>query len=62
MKILAVIPVYNSWETVAPLVSAVKRPGVDVCLIDDGSDPGGVLPSFLQQEVILRHPVNLGKG
>ena len=62
MKILAVIPVYNSWETVSPLVSAVKRPGVDVCLVDDGSDTSGALPSLHQQEVVLRHPVNLGKG
>jgi glycosyltransferase involved in cell wall biosynthesis len=62
MKILAVIPVYNSWEHVSSLVSAVILQGVDVCIVDDGSAERNSSPSLSRQAVILRHPDNLGKG
>jgi len=62
MKILAVIPVFDSWESLYPLVNAVGEKGLDVCIVDDGSPGDPDLASLPPWTVILRHPVNRGKG
>jgi len=62
MKILAVIPVFNSWMKVPSLVEAVRRQGLDVCIVDDGSTMSPDLSFLRVKAVLLRHSVNRGKG
>jgi glycosyltransferase involved in cell wall biosynthesis len=63
MSVSVIIPVYNHQERVAEVIRQVLQLGLPVFVIDDGSTDGtpAVLAS-LKGIIVLRHPVNLGKG
>lgn len=62
MNICVVIPVHNESGQIARVVEAVRRQGVDVLVIDDGStDDSGSLAKE-KGAVVIRHDVRKGKG
>lgn len=62
MKICVLIPAYNEAKAIGPLVSAIRRKGLDVVVVDDGSadDTGSIAQSSGAH--VIRHPQNKGKG
>ncbi|MDR0528771.1 MAG: glycosyltransferase family 2 protein [Zoogloeaceae bacterium] len=70
MKIAAIIPVFNHEEPVAQVVAALRRHGLPVVLVDDGSAPvcARALDMLASDNakgpplVLLRHTENQGKG
>lgn len=57
------IPVYNNPETIARVVSEAGAFGLTVIVVDDGSDvPVERLLGMDGSSVVVRHPVNRGKG
>lgn len=62
MKICVLIPTYNEAKTIAELVKQVRSLNLEVIVVDDGSwDDTG---KFAQDSgaVVLRNPINEGKG
>jgi glycosyltransferase involved in cell wall biosynthesis len=65
-----IIPVYNEQDTLAQIVGRVRAVDLDkeIIVVDDGSSDGTaqVLADLAGQDrdelVVLRHPVNQGKG
>ncbi|MCP2040750.1 glycosyltransferase involved in cell wall biosynthesis [Neisseria sp. HSC-16F19] len=66
MNTLALIPHYNHSGTVAAVAAAMRGFGLDVLIVDDGSDEAAraVLAELVQQPGITVHyqPHNRGKG
>lgn len=68
MKLGAVIPVYNHGEAVGAVLHDLRRHGLEVLLVDDGSEPGcaAVLDQLSAAEPdavhLLRLAQNQGKG
>ncbi|MDP1784632.1 MAG: glycosyltransferase family 2 protein [Sulfuricurvum sp.] len=57
------IPVYNNPNTIARIVSEAGAFGLTIIVVDDGSDI--LVETLLKAEelsVIVRHPINMGKG
>lgn len=62
MAICAVIPSYNVSATIQGIAGEIKRQGIDVIVVDDGSsDPTSDKAAKAGAEV-LRNKINLGKG
>jgi len=66
MELAVLIPVYNEQATIEDLLSAVLAVDVDkkVIVVDDCSTDGTpqLLERWHEKVVLLRHPVNRGKG
>ena len=64
MKVLAIIPAFNEERSLAGVVSAVRRasPGIDVCVVDDGSMDSTARVARGLGVVLLSNPINLGIG
>jgi glycosyltransferase involved in cell wall biosynthesis len=71
MKTIAVVPVFDHGDAVGAVVAGLRAVGLPVILVDDGSHApcAAVLDALVAaaagQEpalVLLRHPVNRGKG
>lgn len=65
-KLCALIPVYNHGATVSIVVDSVLAQGLNVILIDDGSDSAckAILENISRERnaLLLRRPRNGGKG
>lgn len=61
-KICAVIPAYCEEARIGPVVQAVRRHGLDVVVIDDGSPDATAAVAEAAGAVVLRHERNRGKG
>lgn len=63
MKILVIIPAYNSGgEIIKVLQELVSYPELDILLVDDGSTDNTASIAKEKKIPIIRHPKNLGKG
>lgn len=65
MKICSIVPSYNGEATLSSLLEELLPLTTCVVVVDDGSEDGtsSVARSFASEGVVLlRHPVNLGKG
>jgi glycosyltransferase involved in cell wall biosynthesis len=63
MKVAVVIPVYNHHQRVVEVIERSRMLGLEVIVIDDGStDVTSALLATVKDIVLLRHPVNQGKG
>jgi rSAM/selenodomain-associated transferase 1 len=58
----AVIPAYQNDATIGSLVSAVRRQGLAVAVVDDGSRDRTAAIAAGHGAVVLRHASNAGKG
>lgn len=64
MRVLAIVPAFNEERSLPSVLAGLRRaaPGVDVCVVDDGSSDGtGALARSLGATV-LALPVNVGIG
>ena len=67
MNIFVVVPVFNEEKRVGGVIKNLKKTGLMVVLVDDGStdDSWRVLQSFKRKNsrlTLLKHKINLGKG
>lgn len=60
--VLVVIPAWNESATVADVVTAARRCGYDVVVVDDGSTDGTVREAARAGSATVRLPINLGVG
>jgi glycosyltransferase involved in cell wall biosynthesis len=58
----AVIPAYREARHIGPVVEAVRGWGATVLVVDDGSPDDTARVAEAAGAVVLRHPVNRGKG
>jgi glycosyltransferase involved in cell wall biosynthesis len=61
-KIIAAMPAYNEEKYIGTMVLKAKKYADEVIVIDDGSTDGTADVSKLAGAVVIRHPVNKGKG
>lgn len=60
-----VIPVYNEEKNLGKLlakINALKLPGVEIVVIDDGSTDGSAGVAVRAGATVIRHPYNIGNG
>ena len=66
MKPVVIIPVYNHEHAIAAVVSSVRKHGLPVLLVDDGSKPScaAVMDSLVKapEVTVFRRTKNGGKG
>lgn len=62
MEICALIPVYNEAPRIGKVVKGCLKHLRSVCVVDDGSTDGSAEAAQKAGAVVLRHPINLGKG
>jgi len=62
MKVCVLIPTYNESEAIGGLVKNIRAQNLDVFVIDDGSADNTAEIARQSGAVVLRNPVNKGKG
>jgi len=64
VRVLAIVPAFNEERSLAAVVAAIRqaRPGVDVCVVDDGSTDGTAAVARSLGVVLLSNAINLGIG
>jgi glycosyltransferase involved in cell wall biosynthesis len=64
VRVLAVVPAYNEERSLASVVEAIRHhaPGVDVCVVDDGSTDATAEVARRLGALVLSSPLNLGIG
>ncbi len=64
MKLCVVIPTFNEEKTITDLIRRIRLVGLNVVIIDDGSLDGtyNAVKNFGSEVVLIKNPVNLGKG
>jgi len=64
VRVLAIIPAYNEERSLSSVVEGIRRvmPGIDVCVVDDGSTDGTRDVARSLGVTLLSNPVNLGIG
>ena len=61
-NVWVVIAAYNEASVIARVIADVRRCGLDVVLVDDGSVDATAEIAERAGAVVVRHPVNLGQG
>jgi len=63
MRLLAIVPAYNEAQNLPHVLEALGRvPGLDVCVVDDGSGDETAKVAASMGATVLRLPVHLGIG
>jgi len=62
MRICVIIPTYNESQAIADLIKQVKRSGLEVIIIDDGSVDDTVKIATACGAEVLTNSRNMGKG
>ena len=62
MKISVVIPAYNEEKRIGSVLSEVKKTGLEIIVVDDGSKDGAAKIAKKYTPYVLVHKINLGKG
>lgn len=58
----AVIPAYNCEQTIAPVIRGIQRQGLDVIVVDDGSQDATASNARSAGARVIQHGANRGKG
>jgi glycosyltransferase involved in cell wall biosynthesis len=58
----AVIPAYNEGKRIGPVISRARKILKKVVVVDDGSADNTASVAERRGALVLRHPLNLGKG
>jgi len=62
VKTWAVLPCYNEAERVGPVIDACREQGLEVVVVDDGSEDGTTPVALEHGAEVLRFGTNCGKG
>ena len=64
MRVLAIVPAFNEERSLPAVLAGLRRssPGVDVCVVDDGSADGTAAVARSLGATLLPLPLNLGIG
>ncbi len=62
MKVCVIVPTFNESEAIGGLIENVKGRNLDVLIVDDGSTDNTGDIALQKGAVVLRNPVNKGKG
>ena len=62
MKICVIIPTFNESKEISRLVKEIKGKNLDVLAVDDGSSDSTAQIASKAGAIVLRNPVNEGKG
>ena len=62
MKICVIIPTYNESKEISRLIKEIKVKNLDVLVVDDGSVDSTARLAAEAGAIVLRNPVNQGKG
>jgi glycosyltransferase involved in cell wall biosynthesis len=62
MNICAIIPAYNEAKTIGYLTEEIKKKGIDVLVIDDGSSDATGRVAKEKGAVVLKNKKTIGKG
>jgi len=62
MKVCVVIPTFNESKEIARLIREIKEKNPDVLVVDDGSIDSTAELAHASGAIVLRNPVNQGKG
>jgi glycosyltransferase involved in cell wall biosynthesis len=64
VRVLAIVPAFNEERSLPAVIAGLRRsaPGVDVCVVDDGSTDGTAEVARSLGATLLPLPVNLGIG
>ncbi|HTZ11429.1 MAG TPA: glycosyltransferase, partial [Candidatus Margulisiibacteriota bacterium] len=62
MKVCVLIPTYNESRAIASLIKDIRKQGLDVVVVDDGSKDN--TPGLAEDSgaIVLRNKINRGKG
>ena len=61
-RICSVIPAYNEQLHLGVIIKGVKKHGLDVIVVDDGSTDQTATIAAQEADFFIRHPENKGKG
>lgn len=61
-KVIVVIPSYNEARSIGRIVKELKDKNLPVCVIDDGSTDETAVIAEKAGAVVIRNPINKGKG
>ena len=62
MKTCAILPAYNEADSIAKVISDIKKLNIDVVVCDDGSDDETSLIAEREGAYVIRHQTRRGKG
>jgi glycosyltransferase involved in cell wall biosynthesis len=62
MKVCVLIPSYNEARTIGRIVEKIKKMGIDVIVVDDGSTDATEKIASENGAIVIRHMKNVGKG
>jgi glycosyltransferase involved in cell wall biosynthesis len=62
MKVCVIIPTYNESEAIGGLVKNIRKQNLDVLVVDDGSADNTAEIARQSGAIVLKNPVNKGKG
>jgi glycosyltransferase involved in cell wall biosynthesis len=63
MNVAVIIPVYNHEQRIGEVIGQAMKLGLPLFVIDDGStDSTPTIINHISGIVVIRHPVNMGKG
>jgi glycosyltransferase involved in cell wall biosynthesis len=62
MKVCVVVPTYNESGAIAAVLAQIRKQGLDVVVVDDGSSDGTAGIAERSGAVVLRNNRNEGKG
>lgn len=62
MKTCVIIPTYNESDEIAGLVQEIKKQGLEVIIVDDGSKDNTAQIAENNGAIVLRNEINQGKG
>ncbi len=63
-RALAIVPAYNEEATIESVVQEIvkKVPGIDICVVDDGSTDSTRIRAQRSGAIVISHPLNMGIG
>jgi glycosyltransferase involved in cell wall biosynthesis len=62
LRICAIIPAFREAARITPVIAGVRAQGLAPVVVDDGSGDGTAEAAEAAGAVVVRHPVNKGKG
>ncbi|HLF18147.1 MAG TPA: glycosyltransferase family 2 protein [Candidatus Omnitrophota bacterium] len=62
MRVCILIPVHNEEKTLPSLIESIRKKGLDVVVVNDGSSDASGQKAMDKGAYVLHHPIKQGKG